>query len=164
MSEKETVGKLALDLQLGHQDNADAIELQREMTQDYLDNLEKCIHDNKHKYNEPFFVVVLTKREVLLTNVMRNYFFSRETCPTPTFDQAVYRVHPKTLDVEFIWIIPDQFACEYLINNALYVPESERELLEYVIDFRNGTLDKLCMQLNNEFPMQEVNKNIVHID
>ena len=150
-TKRKKVGKIAIELQNKQQNKIDPIELQREMTRDYIDNLIKCVDINKNKYNGKFFVVVLTKRETLLTNIMRNMFFARETCPTPTFDQSVFRADPHSYDLEYIWTVPTEDTCEYIKNNALLLPEDHKELRQFVFDFYDGTLDKICGELNNEF-------------
>lgn len=157
---KEKVGKIATELQQKTPDTRNPIELKDEMLKDFEENFYLCIEREKHKYDEPFFVVILAKREMVLTNVMRQYFFTRHTCPTPTFDQTVFRFDPKTYEAEYIWTIPDRDAAEYLLNNMLHLEPEEQELLRFVMDFRDGTLDKLCKKLNNE----ELNSEIIHIN
>jgi hypothetical protein len=37
-----------------------------------------------------------------------------------------------------------------MTENAIAIPESERELLNFVLDFQDGTLLKLAKKLNGE--------------
>ena len=42
-----------------------------------------------------FYIVVLFKKERILKNVVRQYFFYRQSFPTPEYDQSVYKFHYK---------------------------------------------------------------------
>lgn len=149
---KTTVGKVALDLAKKSPDTLDPIEIEREMHTDYEKNIDLCIDDGLTKYTHDFYVVVLTKKERLLENVLRNYFFSRSTCPTPEYDQTVYKYHYSTGDVEFLWVIPSKDTCEVMRDYAIEVVHEEKELLRYVLDFYDGSLFTKAKQLNNEMP------------
>jgi len=92
----------------------------------------------------------LLKKEKLLENVLRNYFAERSTCPTPDYDQSVYKYHYDSGNLEYIWTIPDRETCHVFLNNAHLVVPEERLLLEFVIAFSNGELMRLCRKLNGE--------------
>ena len=74
---KKTVGKHASDLLLRSPDTRDPIELQREMQKKYAENILDCVARGKKELvpSGDFYVVVETKKERLLQNVVRNYFF-----------------------------------------------------------------------------------------
>lgn len=147
---RETVGKLSQDLLLKTPETRDPIELEREMHKDYEKNIIECIDRGKKEMNGDFYVVVETKKEPKMPNVMRNYFFFRKSCPTPNYDQTLYRYHTSSDSIDFIWVIPSQDSCFMLRDNALLVPPEEKLLLDYVLAFSDGTLFKLCKKLNGE--------------
>lgn len=147
---RDTVGKIALDLQQKTPDTNDPIELQREMQKDFERNVLECVERGKKLFSGDFFVVVETKKERLFQNVLRNYFIPRETCPTPTYDNAVYHYKKFTDSLEFLWVIPSKDTCELFLNNVLHIPEDQKELLNYIIDFANGTLFQKAKKLNKE--------------
>lgn len=147
---KETIGKIALDLMKKEQVSLDPIELERAMHAAYEDHVYECIAAAKKKFNRDFYVVVVTKKEQLMQNVLRNYFYSRISCPTPDYDQTVYWYHKEEDALEFLWVIPSKDACLYFQNNALEVVESERELRDYVLAFADGSLFMLAKKLNGE--------------
>lgn len=151
---KDTVGKHARDLMLKAPDSRDPIEIEREMHQDYEKNIYECIETHKKLFDVPrgewFYVNVLTKRERLMQNVLRHYFFCTRACPTPSWDQAVYAYDPWEDRIDFLWVIPSKDTCEYLVQNSLAVADSERELLRFVLEFADGTLLKICKKLNGE--------------
>ena len=148
--QRETVGKVATDLMSKQQDTRSVIEIEREMQQDYMSELMKCIDAHYHIFPGDFFIQVLTKNERLLPNVFRNYFAARRSCPTPDYDQTVFKYDRARGAIDYIWTIPSQDACHHLLNNSLLVVDEERPLLGYVMQFKNGTLAKKCMELNNE--------------
>lgn len=147
---RETLGKIATDLQKQEAPTRDPIELQREMHKDYEKHISECIDSHLNAYIGDFYIEVVTKKERLLQNVLRNYFFATQACPTPTWDQTVYKYHRATGDVEFLWVIPAKDICEMFTVNAIDIDKSERELLKFVLDFNDGTLLNLAKKLNGE--------------
>lgn len=147
---KETVGKIATDLAAQDIHPQSAIELEREIHKEYEENIQLCIERGKKEFNRDFYVIVITKRERLLPNVLRHYYFPRGTCPTPEYDQTVYKYHWAHDVHEFLWVIPDKITCQLFRDNALHIKESERDLLKFVLDFYDDTLMKLSKKLNGE--------------
>lgn len=147
---KDTVGKIATDLSQKEAPTRDPIELQREMHKDYEKSVIEAIDTGKKDYNTDFFVVVLTKRERLLSNVIRNYFFVRSSCPTPEYDQTVYHFHKKEDRVEFLWVLPSMDTCGVFIDNFLQIDPKEKWLLEFILKDSSGELLALSRRLNGE--------------
>jgi hypothetical protein len=148
---RETVGKIVYDNILkDDQTRVNAYELQQGMQEDYIKNLIECTQAATKTYAGDFFVVVLTKREKVLVGVLRNYFLARESCPTPFYEQSVYRFEHATGDLHYVWTVPDQDTCVYLVKNALSVPSEEQQLLKFVIDFFDGSLLAKAKKYNGE--------------
>ena len=151
---RDTVGKYALDLANKVPDSRDPIELEQEMHAEYEKNIFECIEKCKKSFQVPvgswFYVVVLTKREPLMPNVLRHYFLGRLSCPTPDYDQAVYAYDPHQDRIDFLWVIPSRDAAQHLRDNALQVAPAEKDLLNYVLQFADGTLFKIAKKLNGE--------------
>jgi len=148
-----TIGQLAYDIETKEQLPQDAIELGREMRDGkdgYLHHLFEAVENGKKQFHGDFFIVVLSKRERLLTKVFRNYFFARQSCPTPTYDQTVFRYLRNDDVIEFIWTVPDLETATVFKANRHQVAPEEMELLKFVLDFYDGTLDKIAKTLNNE--------------
>jgi len=151
MAERETVGKIATDLKKNEADNTHSpTEQMREQLTEYDANIHLCLEEGKNEKLGDFFVVVLTKKERVLDNVLRNYFFHRYTCPTPEWDQAVYKYHRAGDHLEFLWVVPSRDTCQYMADNALTIDKEQRELLNFVLDFNDGTLLQRAKQLNGE--------------
>ena len=149
---RETVGKIATDL-LPNQidDTHTAIDQMREQLTEWDKNIELAVEQGLKDYMVgDFYVVVSTKKERLLPNVLRNYFFTRFSCPTPEYDQTVYRYHRADDALEFLWVVPSKDTCHHFYNNPLQIEGDERELLEYVLSFMDGTLLYKAKKLNGE--------------
>ncbi len=148
---KKTVGRLALELaQNAHDNTHTAHDQMEESLSDWDKNIFECIDKAKKDYVGDFYLVVITKKEKLLTNVLRNYFMTRVSCPTPDYDQAVYRYNKKDESLDFLWVIPSKDACLMLRDNAIMVMPEERQLLQFVLDFADGSLFQMAKKLNGE--------------
>lgn len=100
-----------------------------------------------------FFIVVLLKKErILCNNVVRQYFFARKSCPTPQYDQIVYKYDHIQESLEFIWAIPDKPACRLIKKTGHRLPPEQQQLVKFVADFHSGSLDRRCAALNGEPP------------
>lgn len=148
---RPNVGQISIELALKDSGGHSAAEQGKAQLSEYIPNLIEATNKGKKDLvSQDFYIVVLTKRERLMQNVMRHYFFTRLTCPTPDYDQAVYRYSFLKDEVDFIWVIPDPYTCNYFIANSLTIPPEDRCLLEHIFKFKDGTLDKLARQLNGE--------------
>lgn len=147
---RDTVGKISVELLQKDPETVDPIEQMRVQLSDYEKNLIASVEDGLKKYIGNFYVVVITKRERLMPNVFRHYFAHRLSCPTPDYDQTVYRYHKEDEHLEYMWTLPDRETCILFKINALQVPPEERELLDYILSFYDGSLLKLAKQLNGE--------------
>ncbi len=149
---KQTIGDISSKLIIKQSDDThSAHEQMEENLTDYDKNLYECVESAKSIYViGDFYVVVTTKKERLMPNVIRNYFFSRYSCPTPEYDQIVYKFHRKDEQIEFLWVVPCKETCEIMRLDPLNVPTQEKELLDFVLSFEDGTLLKLSKKLNNE--------------
>ena len=62
-----------------------------------------------------------------MKNVIRRYFMGRETEPRPDYDQVVFKVEPKTQEVNFKWVIPDiETYTDMVFNGHLYPPDKQQ--------------------------------------
>lgn len=139
MKKRKTVGQEAYDRMLNPDPQQGVIDTQREMTKGYFDELKKCAESRKD-LTKPFYIVVLSKKERLMENVIRNYFISRVTMPNPDWDQAVYRYDPSCGDLKFLWVLPDINTAKWLAGNPSEVPVEQYELYKYVMMFLDHKL------------------------
>lgn len=152
MTKKKKAGELSMELAAKAPDSRDPVELQRELMKEYCDEVIKCAMHGKKYYKGDFYIVVITKRERLMHNVLRSYYLHRGTCPTPDWDQAVFQYINDSDNFTELWVIPDKQTCDMLYQNALEVIPEERQLRDYVIDYYQGRLLTKAKQLNGEMP------------
>ncbi len=147
-----TVGKFATDLMAkddGYQ--VSVIDQAQENTKEYLKELYAAVDNGIKQFpNSDFYIHVETKKEKLLENVLRNYFIPRKSCPTPNYDQSVFKFINDKGDLVFMWNIPDRGTCFYFKENYAQIPAEEKELLIFIRMFDDGTLLKLAKRLNGE--------------
>lgn len=132
------------------------VELERGMQEEYMNELLDVIDQDYEKYPNDFYIVVLTKNERIIPNGFRNYFFTRHSCPTPFFDQTVFKYNKAQGKVEYIWTVPAKDVCEHLALNASQVVQEERMLLGFVLKYYNGKLLELARELNKETQEQGI--------
>ena len=165
---KQTIGSIASEL-LSKNDNhnLNPQEIQRAQEKEYLDNLVWCVqhaqkkidcskiegHDkckDRSALEGDFFVAALLKKEKLLENVLRNYFVATKACPTPCYDQTVYRYDSVKGEIEFVWVVPDRETCLTFKENVTKIVPEEQGLLQYVLQFYDGSLYKKMKKFNGE--------------
>lgn len=155
---RDTVGKISSALLQKQPESNDPIELQRKMQEDWCNQIDICIANHMDTFATDFYVVIITKRERLMPNVYRNYFCARSSCPTPDYDQTVYKFHKQDNLIEYIWTVPDKETCLHLKENALMIHPEEKELLGFIMDFADGTLFKRALELNGDEKILEYYK------
>lgn len=149
------VGEYSYELQQ-KDEKINPIELQQavhegnESEDSYENQVRLAVERGEKDFDGDFYVVVLFKKERLMVNVVRQYFFPRKSCPSPEYDQVVYRYHRDSHSLKFLWVIPDKLSCETLPMHKNFLPEDQREFLKYIIDFNDGKLDQLAAELNGE--------------
>ena len=148
--DRPTVGQVSQELLAKHTDPVLIKDQGAEMTKGYMDELMDCATKNLSQFTNDFYIAVLTKKERVFQNVIRNYFVSRATCPTPSFDQSVFKVKKEEEQIQYLWTVPSKETCEYLQYNRQLVDPEEHELLTYVMQFSSGQLDKLALSENKE--------------
>lgn len=147
---RDTVGKVALELMQKEPYTLDPIEQMREQLGEYEQNIIECVLSHRNEYEGDFYVVVATKKERLMENVLRNFFWARKTCPTPQYDEAVYRFDREAEEIQFLWVVPSKDTCIVMKNHINEVISEERELLNFVLQFYDGTLLRIAKRLNGE--------------
>lgn len=141
-SERKTVGAAAVELMSQGDQRQSVIETQREMTKEYIEELIKCAQDGAKKYSHgnPFYICVQTRRERLLTNVIRSQFYHRQTRPSPEYDLALYHYDPKAEQLSFVWNIPDKETVEMMSQPGYMPPADQQQLYYFVKCFLSCTL------------------------
>lgn len=157
----KTVGEQALEAQKTDV-QSDYIELQKEIHQgtnskkSYEEEVWEAV-DRGRKDNAikgDFFVVVLFKKERHLQNIVRQYFFYRQSCPTPEYDQTVYLYERNADKLNFMWCVPNNATVMNLCLRHKELPEDQQWLAEMCKAFTSGELEKWAVSLNQKINEQ----------
>ncbi len=149
--ERDTLGSLSQELLAKEPDTLDPIELQQEIQRDsYEHEMLEALERGKKKYAGDFYIVPINQRFRLFPNVIRTYFIDRLSCPTPDFDQTVFHYDKKADALIFLWCIPDKETCEWMKSNILSIEPEYRQLLQFVLEFYDGSLLNKAKRLNKE--------------
>jgi hypothetical protein len=147
---KPTIGSIVQDLSLKTPESQDPIEIQRQLQKDYMKNLLEAVDRGYKRFLGDFYIHVEKKAEPLLERTFRHYFIDKQDCPTPNYDQDIYRYSRIKGEIEYLWSVPDRETCFHLMANKHLVVPEEQWLLSFVIKYDNGELYKLCKELNGE--------------
>lgn len=124
----QRVGQALSDVWDKDQSAQSVEETLEEWGPDFALQLEQCIQDNKEKYKGPFFIFVLTKKEMWAQNLVRNWFIARKTEPSKADMMADYAHATKTLykidairgRLDLLWTLPGIEDCKSIART----PES----------------------------------------
>lgn len=112
--------------------------------------MESVLEDGINTYEDEFFLVIESKREPLMQNVLRNYILHRISCPTPHCDQTAYHYDKKNDKLTCLWSIPHKEMMmqvkEYPLEWQMIAPEMTR----CVFDFLDGTLFKKVFEYDSK--------------
>ncbi len=155
---ERNAGAISYELEKTGDQKINPIEMQEAIhkgnkSEDSWENqIDLCLKRGMEFYpqGKDFFLVVLFKKERMLTNIVRQQFFYRLSCPTPSWDQVVYKYHRKECRLEFIWVVPDKESCMNLPNFIDELPDEQKALINYAKAFNHGALDEQCALLNGE--------------
>jgi len=136
-----------------------------EHLKNYEQKFYSCVDEAKKTYTGDFYIVVLQKREGILEKkiaqsrpidgVLKRYFVARQSCPTPNYDQTVYKYHRDDDRVEFLWTIPDRSMSWFIKENYLSLDPEYQQLVKFIFAFDDGSLLQLAKTLNGEHESTE---------
>lgn len=98
----------------------------------FAQELESTINANLDKYDSPFYVLALTKKEYWADNIVRNWFIARQTAPYaldltiryPGYTKTLYVINSTKGDLKVAWSIPGIEECKSICKNPdLYSSE-----------------------------------------
>jgi hypothetical protein len=118
-SKGKRVGQAVVDILSKEQPSQTVEETISAFGPDFANELAKTIDDNRHKYTSPFYVLVLTKKEMWACNVVRNFFIARQTAPRsqdmiidyPNHTKTLYKVNDEKGSVGIEWSVPGHQEC-----------------------------------------------------
>lgn len=151
---KETLGSIVYEGLKKDEQPYNAVELSEAALENYMPNVLECVEKYRKIFPGDFYIEVLSKGErILYKKVWRFFYAAKLACPTPNYDQDLFRYRKDTETLEFLWSIPSREACVTIKENALQLPLEQQQLLKFVLDFADGTLYQRARQLNGEDPV-----------
>lgn len=153
MNNKPTFGQQYVDNAKKNTDNGmiNVLELAAQMKENFMPNVLDVVDKNYNKYPGDFYVVVAERTEKLFDKkAFRDQFFDTQDCPTPNYDQHVFRYNKQKGQLEHWWTIPDRDTCLYLLQHYKELPPEEHQLLSWVFQFATGQLHIIMKKLNGE--------------
>ncbi len=144
-AKRKTVGALSSELLLKPDNKQGVVDTQMEMHKQYLPNIENLVNSKDcEDWKDPFYVVVLTRRERSMVNVIRHHFIARKTLPTPQYDQDTWKYHPSSGKLEYLWTVPAKDKVNELIMLEASYPKSFNDLIRFCKLFKADKLDIVC--------------------
>ena len=159
---RETVGQTVYDNLHKQPDVTDMGEITPDMQARYWNDLASIIVNAKDQLRESFYIEIIFIREKVLQGyVIHPRLFARTSCPTPTYGQHVWFYNYSQDSLAFIWMLPFKDRCDNLRINMLNLTDGEKSMYQYVLDFDDGTLERVARELNNE---DDITANLVLIN
>ena len=127
-----SVGQAVHDILESHETSPEVGEIISEYGDSYADQIRECIIKNSNRYESPFYITVLHKKEAWALNVLRNWFIARQTKPEmksmwvnfPNFMHTVYEFDKKKEELNLLWSLPSPQEAKVVIENwSLYDPQ-----------------------------------------
>jgi hypothetical protein len=149
-SRTQTLGELSIKMQQQSPQKVSVKDLGHEILQKdeiYMKKLWKCINNGLEVFEIPVVYVEVHKwidRAVHQTGNVR--MKPRVSCATPTYGQDVWKYDSRYGKLEVLWSMPDRESSIAYLHNPKLVPKEEQRTLFTVLDFYNGSLDRLCQQ------------------
>ena len=146
-SKGQRVGQAVVDILSREQTPQTVEETLDAFGPDFAKELDDTIESNKTKYRSPFYVLVLTKKEMWAVNVVRNYFIARQTAPYaldliqnyPHYTKTLYQVNSDRGELNIAWSIPGHSECKSISKT----PQSfDETLVKWIKDAYTGQLEK----------------------
>lgn len=139
------VGQAVYDILSKPQSSQEVGETADAMAPKYFKELLAAVDGNKDKFESPFYVVVLRKKEPWAMNVLRQWFVSRGTRPDPkvlrqdypNHDHDVWKVDSKSYDVALQWTLPTRQDSASILKSA---DQYDPSLVKWIKQFNNGSL------------------------
>lgn len=152
---KKTYGQILVD------HNAELLNLEDDITEyrkKFESDILKNIHETAQKAkddilykNRDFYIVVLSKLEKL-GGIPRTFTFARRSCPTPLYNQSVWKYRNLIGDLEYLWSIPDFILYQHILSHSdKYISDREcSQLAKFVLLMESGELLEWVKRENGE--------------
>lgn len=143
----QRVGQAILDIVSKDQVEQSAEDIVMEFGPEFEKEFRQAVaHGSKH-YSDPFYVFVLSKKEMWACNLMRNFFIPRQTSPRgtdmiqqyPHYMKTLYKVYSNADKVDLVWSVPGHAECQVVARNP---SQYDPELVQFIFQCYEGKLDR----------------------
>ena len=120
-----SVGECVQDILRKETSAPEVGEIISEYGDSYTDQIKECILNNTRRYESPFYIVVMHKKEPWSINVMRNWFIARQSKPSmknlwdmfPNHMHTVYEFDKKKEEIALLWTLPSYQEAKVIVKN-----------------------------------------------
>jgi hypothetical protein len=146
--QRPTVGALSLQSQSA-QNQSDTWETTHEREREIMRNMTDFVAKKKIEHRQSdFYIMLLSRKEKLLANVVRDRLYCLRACPMPNYNQSLWKYHWKDDRLEFMWSVPPKEAVDFLKRYPLEMSDMCSDVIKCVFDFLDGTLARKTSELN----------------
>lgn len=151
MTEKITLGTKILTEMEKQRTDVSISELQETSQKNYMQNVMDKALEFTQKHPGDCYIVVNGRMHKVFANfgvpVVEERPVARFSCPTPWYDQTVFKFNYKDQALDYLWTVPSKASCDYY--NA-YPGEDDIELRRMVKAFQSHQLLHFSMKENGE--------------
>lgn len=114
--------------------------------------------------NIDFYIVLVPTHERTAEMKPEDFVFVRRSCPTPGYNQNVFKYHKDTGSIEFLWSIPRKaIYWDFYKNRVKYLQNPKlKSRTVFVMMMESGELEKWVARENKEDPKKE--KAVIRIN
>lgn len=131
--------------------------------QQKLYSIAKETAKQEYFYNIDFYIVAVWSfsRDFKYGEVPEDFFFVRRSCPTPGYNQNVFKYHHQTGSIEFLWSIPKKHKYyELWANRARYINDPVlKSRTAFVVSMETGKLMEWVLKENKNLKDAVININ-----
>lgn len=122
---KKSVGAAVKEILEKPKHDYEVQEIIDEYSQKYIQEVQKAVEQNFDRFESPFYIVVIHKKEPWALNVMRNWFITRQTKPTighmwreyHNFMHTIYEVDKSSCAVKLLHTLPSPEEAKTIVKN-----------------------------------------------
>lgn len=135
------------------QQEDDVIEYRRVMERDLIKSLKNVVNETLKapQYDKKnFYITVIFKHEILGT--IKPLIFARISCPTPVYNQNVWKYDRSKDQIQFLWAIPSARLYKHILaNGKQFLQDAEtKDLTKFVLLMESGELLRWVKKENGE--------------
>lgn len=133
----------------------DVIEYRRAMEPSIISEIERVAFEAKntdpYTKKDHYYIVFLLKKE-RIGQAIRPYIFARLSCPTPHWNQTVYKFYKNSDSLEYLWHIPGILRYYSIVNDPKrYLDDKNfKTMAQFVLLDHSGDLLHWVKKENGE--------------